>query len=288
MALVEAHRLLQVGVAADEVINPAGLPALLRGDQATQANPERPDGHGIVAAMQETIQAARRQDLLEHPAADRAVEGAGIGVEVRELVHELDELAEVVRVEEVAVAGGVRGDDLHPEFQGAAQDAGILVGSVDHRHGHLATGMTKKRQASGGHAPPELIVLRQGAIDVLAIGQELERPCPARETTLELGERVLAAGMDRDRGHELRVGGTDLEQVVVRHMEGPKGELRAGVIVDFILGKQQGLIHVGPANERTQRLDILFVEVPVGERERHADRPAHDLAQPPQPEAFHP
>ena len=188
----------------------------------------------------------------------------------------------------MAITGGVGGDDLHPELQGASQDAGILVGSVDHRHGHLATGMTKKRQASGGHATPELIVLRQGAIDVLAIGQELERPCPARETTLELGERVLAAGMNRNRRHELRVGGTDLEQVVVRHMEGPKGYLRAGVIVDFVLSEQQGLIHVGPADERTQSLDILFVEVPVGERKRHADRPPHDLAEPLQPEAFHP
>jgi hypothetical protein len=88
--------------------------------------------------MQEALDPARLLDLLQHAAADGTVERAGVGVEPRKLVHEPEEFAEVIRIEEMAVARGVRGDDLHAQFQGSAEDARILAGTVDDRYGHLA------------------------------------------------------------------------------------------------------------------------------------------------------
>jgi len=54
--IVETDRPLEVGVAFDEIGDPTGLAPLSGADEAAEAHPQSPDGHGKIAAVQEATE----------------------------------------------------------------------------------------------------------------------------------------------------------------------------------------------------------------------------------------
>ena len=87
-------------------------------------------------------------------------------------------------------------DDFDPQFQRTSENTWVLIGSIDHRYGHLATGMAEERETRGRHASPELVILGKRAVHVLAVREKFERPGTRRQAAVQLLQGIFAPGMD--------------------------------------------------------------------------------------------
>ena len=151
---------------------------------------------------------------------------------------------------------------------------------------NFAAGVGEQRQPGGGHLFPKAGVAPVAAIDVVAVGQELEHDRATGEAAVEFVERIGARGVDGDGGEKLRMPAREREDVVVRDVE------RAGVFqqravfrIDLLLREDDDRSERRAADQREQAVHVDFIEVRLRGVLRQAEVAEHEFREPPMPPA---